>query len=512
MRTVRHLFALFALLALVVPFNLAQPAMAAGPTVTPGSASQEELISTRFRSFGNTGGDEIYVGVPNLGDPPRAARTITWATGLNAITIVYDQNAPSLTAKVVNVNGTFLLTNTNLLADLATKGKTHTLADLNIMQITVASRDLGTQTAPGTSTALKNVVLDGAPLGDFNGTPNVLDWKVTGAQLNDGFTLTGDIVLSGSFSTSQENSKVEIKAGYAATVGISASDTTICVGEPTTISVNFADVINLYGYELKVNYPTTGFTATGKFDNTWFDAAGTGASVVPGWNGTPSDGVVKFAASKVAADPVSGSGIVATVTLTATTAGTYPITLSDVLLGDRDGNQITATAAPTTVTVTVCGFATVTGKVNLQGRGTGLTGTIPPTGGTVTLLDAGYGQRSTSFDATGNFTITNVMVAPGGTTYTISATHNLYLSNITTTLLMPLANVTLPTTRLKGGDANNSGKVEVDDLSCIGGSFGGSPVVCGVNGSSDINADGVVNILDLVLPGGNFDLIAPQPW
>ena len=512
MRTVRHLFALFALLALVVPFNLAQPAMAAGPTVTPGSASQEELISTRFRSFGNTGGDEIYVGVPNLGDPPRAARTITWATGLNAITIVYDQNAPSLTAKVVNVNGTFLLTNTNLLADLATKGKTHTLADLNIMQITVASRDLGTQTAPGTSTALKNVVLDGAPLGDFNGTPNVLDWKVTGAQLNDGFTLTGDIVLSGSFSTSQENSKVEIKAGYAApTVGISASDTTICVGAPTTINVNFANVSNLYGYELKVNYPPAGFTAAGAFVNSWFDTINN-AYIPSAWNAIDTSGEIKFAASKQApAGPVSDSGTVAHVTLTATTAGVYDITLSDVLLGDRDGNQITATAAPTTVTVAVCGFATVTGKVNLQGRGTPPTGTIPPTGGTVTMLDAGYGAYSATFDASGNFTITGVKVAPVvGTTYTISATHGLYLSNITTTLLMPLDNVTLQPTRLKGGDANNDRIIGVGDLALVAGEFGNSFALPGSN--ADINADGKVNILDLVLPGGNLDMTAPQAW
>ncbi|MEI8167370.1 MAG: hypothetical protein WCG26_13395, partial [Chloroflexales bacterium] len=512
----RHLFALFALLALVVPFNLAQPAMAAGPTVTPGVAGfTESLIGARARAFASPSQRELFLGVPDLGNntpQSRSERDLTWAAGNNTFTFTYDSSGPSLTATVVNSTGTFPLTvDAAAISNyLTARGKTHPLSDLNLLQLIVKNP---TPTSPPpistpASITFNSVVLDGTPLGNFGGV-GFNEWTVSGAQLADGFTITGVIALTAG-PTSAENPVVEINVGYAApTVGISASDTTICVGAPTTINVNFANVSNLYGYELKVNYPTTGFTATGKFDNTWFDAAGTR---VDGWDGTPSGGVVKFAASKVAADPVSGSGIVATVTLTATTAGTYPITLSDVLLGDRDGNQITATAAPTTVTVTVCGFATVTGKVNLQGRGTGLTGTIPPTGGTVTLLDAGYGQRSTSFDATGNFTITNVMVAPGGTTYTISATHNLYLSNITTTLLMPLANVTLPTTRLKGGDANNSGKVEVDDLSCIGGSFGGSPVVCGVNGSSDINADGVVNILDLVLPGGNFDLIAPQPW
>ena len=77
------------------------------------------------------------------------------------------------------------------------------------MQITVASRDTGA------SAAFNNVVLDGDSLGDFNLT-GFNDRMVEGAQLDDGFTLTGDIVLSGFFSTSQERSRVEVKVGHNA--------------------------------------------------------------------------------------------------------------------------------------------------------------------------------------------------------------------------------------------------------------------------------------------------------
>ena len=54
------------------------------------------------------------------------------------------------------------------------------------------------------------------------------------------------------------------------------------------------------------------------------------------------------------------------------------------------------------------------------------------------------------------------------------------------------------------------------DLSCIGGAFGGAPAGCGgtpaiAGTSSDINWDGVTNILDLTIAGGNYGLTNP-PW
>lgn len=62
------------------------------------------------------------------------------------------------------------------------------------------------------------------------------------------------------------------------------------------------------------------------------------------------------------------------------------------------------------------------------------------------------------------------------------------------------------------GDTANGTAIDLSDLTCIGGAFGGSPTPCGATGSSDINGDGTVNILDLVLPGGNYGLASPQPW
>ena len=138
------------------------------------------------------------------------------------------------------------------------------------------------------------------------------------------------------------------------TVGITATSDSVCVGDTTTINVEFTDISNLYGYQFKLSYSTTGFTALAAFDNSWFDTT-TNAFVVPGWNATDTGGIIQFATSKVIpAVPVAGSGSVATIELTGLTVGTYDITISDIILSDNAGNRINALVSPEKVTVEVC--------------------------------------------------------------------------------------------------------------------------------------------------------------
>ena len=61
------------------------------------------------------------------------------------------------------------------------------------------------------------MMLDGIALGDFYGVNSLnKDWLVTGSDMNltDGFTLTGKLWLRGAFSSSQENSAVNLTAGW----------------------------------------------------------------------------------------------------------------------------------------------------------------------------------------------------------------------------------------------------------------------------------------------------------
>ena len=209
-----------------------------------------------------------------------------------------------------------------------------------------------------------------------------------------------------------------------------------------------------------------------------------------------------------AASGVSGSGTLAQITFTGIAAGDVPLTFSSDILSDKDSNRITHSV--TTGFLTVLKNVVVSGIVNMQGR-------TYPTGtpGSVTIYDKyGYSPSvTTSFSAVDGSWTANVAVYPGSTTFDIQASHGLYLTNRETGINLSGAGpYPQPTTKLLGGDANNDGIIDNLDLTCVGGAFGGAPTVCGATGSSDINADTTVNILDLVLVGGNYDKFSPQPW
>ena len=278
-------------------------------------------------------------------------------------------------------------------------------------------------------------------------------------------------------------------------------------GESISVAIHLTDVTNLFGYQFIVHYDPNLVDATAAFTNTFFDT-GTNAMIPAGWNAICASGACKFAASMLEPGvPVSGSGPVAQIQLTGRNTGTFDLTIGDDILTDRDSQAINHAVYP--LHLSVSNYASVSGSVSLQGRGT------PGNSGQVTLTDLGgvFGPYNTTFDpVTGAFSFNNVQVSPGGTNYQLEAAHGLYLGNRTSHLLQALETFSAPTTRLLGGDANNDGLIDLSDLTCIGGSFGGAPVACGTTGSSDINADGTINILDLVLSGSNYGLTSPGAW
>ncbi len=281
--------------------------------------------------------------------------------------------------------------------------------------------------------------------------------------------------------------------------------TLIPVTGTTTVYINLNSVSNLYGYQFQVNYDSTKLSAVGAFVNSWFATAGD--AVPTGWNASCSAGVCKFAATRInPAAAVNGSGTLAAIVFTGLAPGDVTLTFSEDILSDRDANKIVHTSG--TKTITVYGTATVSGVVKLQGRAT------PIDAGSVKFTDTTntFAPTTVAFDNTTGAFSAIVPVLPGGSAYTIDATHLLYLTNQKSQTFNPGDTVTLPTTTLKGGDANNDGTITIGDLSCIGGDFGGAPSTCSGSGSSDINNDSIVNILDLVLAGGNYNLSSPQVW
>ena len=306
---------------------------------------------------------------------------------------------------------------------------------------------------------------------------------------------------------------------WAAEVELTSTDQLVCDGG-ASLSVDFSNIANLYGYQFQVNYDATKAAATGAFVDTWFDTAA--AAVPAGWDGACSGGNCKFAASlQNPAVAVSGSGSVATVDFTSVAPGTFNATITGIVLTDIDGFTIPYTPGSTSLSFDVCGRASVSGVVTLQGRLT------PMDAGQVKLIDQGgtFPAIVVPFDATtGAFTVPSIPVIPNGSNYLMQATHILYVgTQKTLTDLDPGEALTGQNTRLWGGDANNSGLnppfsegIDIGDLSCIGNNFGlAAPTPCGTtnaNTSTDINKDLITNIQDLSLAAGNYDKHPFQPW
>lgn len=299
----------------------------------------------------------------------------------------------------------------------------------------------------------------------------------------------------------------------------STTDALVC-GDTAVVTIDLAGVENLYGYEFKVNYDATKANAAGAFVNTFFDTAD---PALKPWNATCDDGVCKFAVShtsETTQQAVSGSGPLAQITFTGVAPGTSPVTIGDSILSDIDGTPLPHTLGATPVELTVCGFASASGVVSLQGRATPA-GTAPSDpAGSVTLTDGEFGPYTSAIDpVTGAWSISNIKVMPGGTSYTFDAAHSLYLTNRLTQPLMPGDAYVAANTKLLGGNADNStgaeapgSDIDITDLTCIANAFGGGPALCNGTGSTDINWDTVTNILDLAITGGNYGKSSPRTW
>ncbi|MFN2237255.1 MAG: hypothetical protein ACK2U1_23750 [Anaerolineales bacterium] len=322
------------------------------------------------------------------------------------------------------------------------------------------------------------------------------------------------------YGGSGENNEITGEALWATGAALSVipeiADPVVC--DEATVDISINNVTDLYGYEFKVIYDEDLVSASGKFKYTWFDHGRTPSS---DWDANCMDGVCKFALTRVSPDePVNESGIVASITFTSVHSpnpDSFAVAVEDILLTDRDGFPITP-VTPGSVNVDVCGTATVSGLISLQGR-------LQPNGDNLSVVMNGpYGSYTADpvNQSTGAYTISGVQYLVNGTTgtdYQIIADHYLYLKNALDPLNV-VGDIAGLNTKLLGGDANNNGAVGIADLTCIGTDFGTTntnacdpdPLIEDNKNSTDINADAVVNIQDLAIAGGNFDLHELLGW
>ena len=491
------------LAALVAPLgHLA----AAGPTVTPGSLPTAQIKGlVKFRNFAPLAtGFDVQIG-PSEAVSANNGGDANYPWGVvNAVSFAYNGNQIAAGFPTLNGGSPNTITYPGALS-----------GPLNYLQIDVICRH------PGATVAFKNVMVGATSLGDFTpptcgGSGDSFSWYVTGLDLTAGFSLTGNIHLNGFAGLGgQETSKVLVRVGSIPEAIITPDEPTL-VCNSTELRIDFSGMPAFYGYQFKVQYNEALLDASGAFDNTWFNTT-SNANVPGGWGAACGNGECKFAASKVSpATPISGSGPIGKITFTAQAAGVSNVALVSLVVTDLDGFAI-ATALPLPVELTTCGRAAVSGKVSLQGRLT------PLDAGEVKAIDTGgvFPSVTVPFDAAGNYSLGNLPVLPGGSTYRLEATHILYVGNQKSVALMPGAALANQNTRLLGGDANNSGLnppgtlgVEIIDLGCVGAAFDGPPAACGTFplSSTDINKDTVTNIQDLALTGGNYAKNPFQNW
>jgi hypothetical protein len=177
-------------------------------------------------------------------------------------------------------------------------------------------------------------------------------------------------------------------------------------------------------------------------------------------------GTVDYAVTQLHPTAACDGGVIATIQFQCqNVAGTFPVTIASSILSDPDGTSMTHSTQHGEM-VCLENIFTITGQAVAQGQ-------LGDASGVEVCLD---GTQCVAAEADGRFTFT----ALASEAHTITADAGFHL----------LAE--------KGGITGNVGDV-VD--------IGGTTLRAG-----DLNGDGTINILDLVMAGGNFGNSEPFGW
>lgn len=149
----------------------------------------------RFRSFGNTGGGEVYLGMPDLGvGSNRVERNLTWNNpemSFHPFVFEYNRNGEIS----VMIDGE-LMTYDGI-----------NFTNINALLVTVADRDTNSDVR------LTNLVVNGESFPDMGIEGTLVTEVFLIDEVPVSGVITGTIELMGEFSQSQELSRVEIRVG-----------------------------------------------------------------------------------------------------------------------------------------------------------------------------------------------------------------------------------------------------------------------------------------------------------
>jgi len=152
-----------------------------------------------------------------------------------------------------------------------------------------------------------------------------------------------------------------IPVGYGAaqgtTVTIDPGSSEVAVGAETTVSIKIENIADLYGVEVHLTFDPALLEvvdANSGTDGVQIEAGDLLELDVDIENDVDqSAGQIDFAISQMPPhDPVSGSGVLATITFRGKAAGASAVSFDEALLSDKDGGEITADIQDGTITIT----------------------------------------------------------------------------------------------------------------------------------------------------------------
>jgi hypothetical protein len=221
--SLRHLAGLGMLLTITLV-----AAQASAQTLSPNSDATATLAAgVRYRNFNNGGGTDVYV-FPS----PCCATTTNgngaWS-GSDPVSITYDGTTLSTTA-----------------AGVTTARNVGNLGSLNYLQIQI------TKNGAANTVAFNSIALNGgSSLGNaaITGGANTLLWKITGADLSAGFTLTGTKATTGG-QPGGDGNFIQVEVGYVApadnqgpvTSSVATAPIPALLAGSVTVTANVSDV------------------------------------------------------------------------------------------------------------------------------------------------------------------------------------------------------------------------------------------------------------------------------
>ena len=298
----------------------------------------------------------------------------------------------------------------------------------------------------------------------------------------------------------------QAQSGAILSLDPAATNLAIDGASTRTLTLRLADVTAAYGYMAAVTFNPAHLEATAAaFDDSFFPSS---MASPPGWNAAVDNvaGRVYFARTRQNPEPpVTGTGPLATITFRARAGappGATTVGLERVRLADAEGRDIAFTLQ--TAAITLYNIGRVQGSVVLQGR-------TNHGGATVVITNANGFQASTVVAADGTWSIPGVPVGSCDVTVEMQRYLDARKGNAGTGVTVVVGTNPVGSVKLLGGDANDDDRIDIADAAVIGGAFGVTPVV---EPRADINADGLVDIVDMVLMGANYmkASVNDVPW